>query len=79
MLIDGKKIAGQIQSEIKEMLSQQPGRKPCLAVILVGEHPASLIYVDRKTKACADVGIHSIKNSFLPTQQKPILSLKLKN
>lgn len=64
MLIDGKIIANQIQNEIKQAISQIKGRQPCLAVVMVGSHPASKIYVDRKTKACADVGILSLKKEF---------------
>lgn len=63
-IIDGKAIANQIQQEIKERVSQISGRKPCLAVILVGDNPASQIYVGRKIQACADVGILSINRRF---------------
>ena len=59
MLIDGKKIAAEIQDEIRESVHQIKNRKPCLAVILVGEHSASEIYVSRKLKACESVGILS--------------------
>lgn len=64
MLIDGKKIADQIQQEIKAEIDKIHGRKPCLAVILVGEHPPSQIYVNRKTQACENVGILSIKRKL---------------
>lgn len=61
MIIDGKAIADQIQEEIKTTISHLHGRKPCLAVLLVGEHPPSQIYVGRKTQACESVGMLSIK------------------
>lgn len=61
MLIDGKVIADQIQEELKLVLKGQVGSRPCLAAIIVGDHPASLIYVDRKIKACAETGIESIR------------------
>lgn len=61
MIIDGKKIAQDIQNEIKASLLNIKGRAPCLAVILVGNHTPSRIYVERKTKACLEVGIRSIK------------------
>jgi methylenetetrahydrofolate dehydrogenase (NADP+)/methenyltetrahydrofolate cyclohydrolase len=61
MLINGKVIAEEIYSELKSKISNIKHRKPCLAVIIVGENPASKIYVDRKTKACAEVGIKSIR------------------
>lgn len=74
MIIDGKKIALQIQQEIAEQLRSMGGRKPCLAVIIVGNHPASLIYVERKTKACAETGIESRRiNLSENTSEKQLL------
>lgn len=61
MIIDGKRIAEEIQLEIKELIQQSLCRPPCLAVLIVGSHPASQIYVNRKTAACKAVGIASIK------------------
>lgn len=61
MIIDGVQIAEAIQKEIKEEIDKLPGRKPCLAVILIGDNPASKIYVSRKTKACEATGILSIQ------------------
>lgn len=61
MIIDGKKIAEEIQQEIKEKVQQLATRPPCLAVLLVGHHPSSQIYVNRKTQACEAAGIRSIK------------------
>lgn len=60
MLIDGKAIADDIQHELKLTLDKIEGEKPCLAVIIVGNHAPSLIYVNRKTRACAEIGIESI-------------------
>jgi len=57
VIIDGKKIANDIQAEIRNTILLFSGRKPCLAVILVGNHLASEIYVKRKTQACESVGI----------------------
>lgn len=59
MLIDGKKIANEIQAEIASQVSLLRGRKPGLAFILVGENPASQSYVRSKKKACAATGIAS--------------------
>ncbi len=61
MIIDGKQIAETIQQEIKEVVQSLVARPPCLAVVIVGNHPASQIYVNRKTQACASVGIRSLK------------------
>lgn len=68
MIIDGKAIADQIQQEIKTEITQliNSHRPPCLAVILVGDHSPSKIYVARKTQACASVGMTFIKKE-LPT------------
>lgn len=64
MIIDGKKIAGEIRAELKGTISSLDGRPPCLAVLLVGEDPASKIYVGSKTRACEEVGIRSIKEKL---------------
>lgn len=59
MLIDGKKIANEIQADIAKKVEALPNRKPGLAFILVGDNPASQSYVRSKKKACASVGIVS--------------------
>lgn len=64
MIIDGKKIADEIQIDLALRVAKEATRPPALAVILVGSHVASMVYVDRKTKACASVGIRSIKISL---------------
>ena len=60
-IIDGKKISAEIRAEIaaevKEMKAE--GINPGLAVIIVGENPASQVYVRNKGKACEEVGIYS--------------------
>lgn len=58
-ILDGKKIALEIQSEIKKKVSSIQGRKPTLAFILVGDNPASVTYVKAKQKASAHIGIVS--------------------
>jgi len=60
-IIDGKAVAKQVRLEYRERVAQlvQQGCKPGLAVILVGDNPASRVYVQNKTKACAEVGMHS--------------------
>lgn len=64
MIIDGKAIAAKIQNEIRQEITRIQGRRPCLAVILVGEHPPSQIYIKRKTHACESVGMLSIQRTF---------------
>lgn len=57
-IIDGKAIAAQIRSEVKEEVARLNIR-PGLAVVLVGEDPASQVYVRNKSRACEEVGFFS--------------------
>ena len=59
--IDGKKISSDIKEELKEQVKQlkEEGISVCLAVIQVGNDPASSVYVNNKKKACAYIGIES--------------------
>ena len=60
-IIDGKKIAAAIRSELKTEVAALKKRRidPGLAVVLVGDDPASHIYVRNKERACAELGINS--------------------
>ena len=60
-IIDGKAIAAQVRAEVADRASAlaDRGSPPGLAAILVGENPASQIYVGMKQKACAEAGIYS--------------------
>ena len=57
-IIDGKALAAEIRVELKQKIEKM-NRKPGLAVVIVGEDPASQIYVRNKIKACEEVGIRS--------------------
>jgi methylenetetrahydrofolate dehydrogenase (NADP+)/methenyltetrahydrofolate cyclohydrolase len=59
MLLDGKKISLKIRDQIKKTIELETNKKPGLAVVLVGNNPASCLYVKNKRKACQDVGIES--------------------
>lgn len=75
-LIDGKAIAAEIRAEVEEEVTKikHEGKTPGLAVILVGEDPASHVYVRQKGKACEKAGIHSItKNLPADISQKELL------
>ncbi len=78
-LIDGKALAASIKSALAEKtqkLSAEFGRKPCLAVILVGENQASVTYVKNKEKACDVCGITSEKYNLPDTaSEDEVLSL----
>ena len=62
VIIDGKKISQEIKDELKEKVAslKAEGKKAALAVIQVGNDPASCVYVNNKKKACAYIGIESI-------------------
>jgi methylenetetrahydrofolate dehydrogenase (NADP+)/methenyltetrahydrofolate cyclohydrolase len=58
-LIDGNAIAATIIAELKTELATLSGRKPCIALVRVGEDPASVSYVKKKEKTAADIGVTS--------------------
>ena len=60
-ILDGKKIATEIRAEVLAEIQglRAAGVRPGLAVVLVGNHPASAVYVRQKVKACEEIGIHS--------------------
>ena len=61
-IIDGKAISAKIREEIKEETARfvaKRGYAPGLAVIIVGEDPASTVYVRNKGRACDEVGFYS--------------------
>lgn len=78
-LIDGKETARQIRAELKASalaFEKEHGKKIGLAVVMVGDDPASQIYVRNKIKACEEVGIRSFAH-YLPsdTAQREVLEL----
>ena len=78
VIIDGKQIAADVRAEVAAKVSQlkEKGILPCLAVILVGENPASVSYVTGKRKALAEVGMAD-KSIQLPesTSEAELLEL----
>jgi methylenetetrahydrofolate dehydrogenase (NADP+)/methenyltetrahydrofolate cyclohydrolase len=77
-VIDGKAIAAKIRAELKDSVAalNTKGIVPGLAVVLVGEDPASKVYVSMKEKACADVGIFSDEHKLsTETSEKELLDL----
>lgn len=77
-IIDGKKIAQEIKDELKEKVKslRERGKEATLAVIQVGDDPASSVYVSNKKKACEYIGIQSLSYE-LPqdTTEKELLDL----
>lgn len=76
ILIDGKKVAADCKKEIAKQVEQLSGRKPGLAVIIVGNNPASRVYVNSKRKDCEECGINSYEYA-LPeeTTQEELVEL----
>ncbi len=78
-IIDGKTIAAELRTNIRQQVEarlQQGHRAPGLAVILVGQDPASEVYVRNKRKACEDTGIVSVAHDLpVSTSQDNLLAL----
>lgn len=77
-LIDGRAISRAVQAEAAERVRQLSSRgvRPGLAFVRVGEDPASKVYVGRKEKACAELGIHSETHVLAEsTSEAELLSL----
>lgn len=75
IIIDGRKIAAHIRTECCERvrnLKQRYNVVPGLAVIVVGDNPASAVYVSNKVRACTDIGIRSTKLQF-PSKIDPAI------
>jgi len=66
-LIDGKPVSQQVRAEVRDEIEAWVaggGRRPGLATVLVGEDPASAVYVRNKQKACAEVGIEGFAHDL---------------
>ena len=74
-IMDGKALAAKVKEEVRQQTAQM-GRKPGLAVVLVGDDPASRVYVNGKKRDCGECGIYS-EEYALPaeTSQQELLEL----
>ena len=68
IVLDGKEIAREIEEELKGRIGDlsKDGVTPCLAVVIVGNDPASHVYVGAKERACARLGIRSLRVDIAP-------------
>ena len=74
-LIDGKTLAVKVKEQVREEAAKLP-RKAGLAVILVGDDPASRVYVSGKEKDCTECGINSFEHKLpAETTQEELLAL----
>jgi len=83
-LIDGKSLANKVQTDVStkvEALKQEKNIVPGLAVILIGDDPASHAYVKMKAKACEKVGFYSITHNMPDTisQDEIIATIEMMN
>lgn len=77
-IIDGKAISAEIREDLKKKVTKLKGKGivPGLAVVLVGDDPASAIYVRNKERACQEVGMHSVVHRLdAETTEEQLLSL----
>jgi len=77
-ILDGKEIAAEVRAEVKQDVSRlkEQGINPGLAVVLVGENPASQVYVRNKHRACEEAGIYSAVHRLpVATSQAELLDL----
>lgn len=78
-ILDGAALAQQIQQDIKAKIAERTEQgldAPGIAVILIGENPASQLYVNKKIQKCQEVGMHSFPH-FLPSDTSEELLLSL--
>ncbi|RZS81400.1 bifunctional methylenetetrahydrofolate dehydrogenase/methenyltetrahydrofolate cyclohydrolase FolD [Pigmentiphaga kullae] len=78
-LINGNELSKQIRSDIAQRAAEltRQGTRPGLAVILVGEDPASHVYVRNKVKACHDAGFHSVLEKYEATMTEAELLARI--
>ena len=71
-LIDGNALSKQVRAEVAQRAAAltAKGVKPGLAVVLVGDNPASQVYVRNKVKACEDAGLHSVLEKYEATMSE---------
>jgi methylenetetrahydrofolate dehydrogenase (NADP+)/methenyltetrahydrofolate cyclohydrolase len=78
LILDGRKVSRETRAGLARQAAEftsRHSRKPGLAVIIVGDDPASRIYVRQKAKACSDVGFHSGVDTFpADTSQENLLA-----
>lgn len=77
-IIDGKALAASIRTDLAKRTTvlTEKGHRPGLAVVIVGDDPASQVYVRNKIRACADTGIESIEYRLAKdTREEELLKL----
>jgi methylenetetrahydrofolate dehydrogenase (NADP+)/methenyltetrahydrofolate cyclohydrolase len=79
ILIDGKKVSAEVRNRLAEetkILKENTGKEPGLATVLVGDDPASAVYVRNKNKTCRELGFQSFENQLSSgTTEEQLLNL----
>ncbi len=78
VIIDGKALSAKLKNNLKNDVDalKNKGVEPCLAVIIVGDNPASRVYVNNKKRSCAELGIKSLEYALSEdTTEEELLSL----
>jgi methylenetetrahydrofolate dehydrogenase (NADP+)/methenyltetrahydrofolate cyclohydrolase len=79
VLIDGKKVSGEIRNRLAEEiqeLKKKTGKTPGLATVLIGDDPASAVYVRNKNKICGELGFQSFEKKLsADTSEEKLLQL----
>jgi methylenetetrahydrofolate dehydrogenase (NADP+)/methenyltetrahydrofolate cyclohydrolase len=78
-IIDGIALGAKLRADVARRVTalQARGFTPGLAVVLVGDNPASQVYVRNKVKACSDAGLHSVLDKFPATMTEPELLARI--
>ncbi|MFH1055132.1 MAG: bifunctional 5,10-methylenetetrahydrofolate dehydrogenase/5,10-methenyltetrahydrofolate cyclohydrolase [Candidatus Altiarchaeota archaeon] len=76
VVLDGRAVSAKIKADVK-LRAASLGLKPGLATVLVGDDPASKLYVDMKEKACSEVGFFSLRREFPSSIQEHELLVEL--
>jgi methylenetetrahydrofolate dehydrogenase (NADP+)/methenyltetrahydrofolate cyclohydrolase len=78
-LIDGNALSKQLRGEVAQRAAAltAQGVRPGLAVVLVGDNPASQVYVRNKVKACEDAGLHSVLEKYEATMSEAELLARI--
>lgn len=79
ILLDGKKLAGEQKIKLQKRIAvlKKQGMTPGLAIVLVGQHPASLVYVKNKEKLCAELGLNFFLAEFKQSATKEQIKQKI--
>jgi methylenetetrahydrofolate dehydrogenase (NADP+) / methenyltetrahydrofolate cyclohydrolase len=77
--IDGNVLSKEIRAQVAQRVAQlsSRGNRPGLAVILIGDNPASQVYVGHKAKACQEVGLHSVVETYPSSMSQEELLLRV--